>query len=81
MKDESTSDMAVKACRKALDRMGMEPENLDLVISTTDVPDFVASPTSAVIQHKLSAENAGTFDINAACTDDTIGLRLDHSIS
>lgn len=74
--DEAPSDMAVEASREALDRGDLDPEDLDLIILTTDTPDYITPPTSPIIQHKLGAENAGTFDINAACTDETIGLAV-----
>jgi len=74
--DEATSDMAVHAAREALERAGLTPDDLDLIILATDTPDFISPPTSAVIQHKLGATNAGVFDINAACTDETIALAI-----
>jgi len=74
--DESTSDMAVEAARHALQNANLKPEDLDLLILATDTPDFVSPPTSAVIQYKLGAKNAGCFDINAACTDVPIGLAI-----
>jgi 3-oxoacyl-[acyl-carrier-protein] synthase-3 len=74
--DESTSDMATRAARDALERARIAPEEVDLLILATDTPDFVSPPTSAVIQHKLGAKNAGVFDINAACTDETIALAI-----
>jgi len=74
--DEATSDLAVAAARSALRQAGLGPGDVDLIILATDTPDFVSPPTSAVIQHKLGARNAGTFDINAACTDETIALAI-----
>jgi 3-oxoacyl-[acyl-carrier-protein] synthase-3 len=74
--DETTSDMATYAARDALKRAGLSPDDVDLIILATDTPDFVTPPTSAVIQHKLGAGNAGAFDINAACTDETIALAI-----
>lgn len=74
--DESTSDMAVEASEEALDRANLDPEDLDLIILATDTPDYVSPPTSAVIQKKLGVEDAGVFDVNAACTDETIGLAI-----
>ncbi len=71
---ESTSDMAVQAAREALRAAHLSPEDLDLIILATDTPDYVTPPTSAIIQHKLGATRAGTFDINAACADETIAL-------
>ncbi|HNR24350.1 MAG TPA: ketoacyl-ACP synthase III [Candidatus Bipolaricaulis anaerobius] len=74
--NEATSDIGVRAAREALLRAGLVPEDVDLIILATDTPDFISPPTSAVIQHKLGATNAGAFDINAACTDETIALAL-----
>lgn len=74
--NEATSDMAVEAARQALKNANLKPEDLDLLILATDTPDFVSPPTSAVIQHKLGAKNAGCFDINAACTDVPIALSI-----
>lgn len=73
---ESTSDMAVKAGQEALNRANLKPEEIDLIILATDTPDYVTPPTSAIIQHKLGAKNAGCFDLNAACADETIGLAI-----
>ncbi len=74
--DESTSDMAVHAARDALGKANLTADDIDLIILATDTPDFVSPPTSAVIQHKLGASHAGVFDINAACTDETIALAI-----
>jgi 3-oxoacyl-[acyl-carrier-protein] synthase-3 len=74
--DEATSDMGVRAAREALRQAGLTPKDVDLIILATDTPDFISPPTSAVIQHKLGAANAGVFDVNAACTDETIALAL-----
>ena len=74
--DESTSDMAVEAAREALEQAKLKPEDVDLLILATDTPDYISPPTSAIIQYKLGAVNAGVFDINAACTDETIALAI-----
>ncbi len=64
---ESTSDLIVPAAEKALRQAGIRAEALDLIIIATDTPDYISPPTSAVIQHRLGAKNAGVFDVNAAC--------------
>jgi 3-oxoacyl-[acyl-carrier-protein] synthase-3 len=66
-KDEVTSDLALAAAREALDRAGVGPADLDLVIVATDTPDQPSPATAAVLQHKLGAANAGTYDVNCAC--------------
>ncbi|MDR3671631.1 MAG: ketoacyl-ACP synthase III [Holophaga sp.] len=65
--DWATSDLALPAARQALDRAGIRPEQVDLIILGTDSPDYITPATSVVLQHKLGAINAGTFDIGCAC--------------
>ena len=65
--DWATSDLAVRAARQALERAGKKPEDVDLIIVGTDSPDFVTPATSVVVQDKLGAKNAGTFDVGCAC--------------
>ena len=64
---EATSDLAVQASLQAMNRAKVKSEDIDLIILSTDTPDYLSPATSVVIQHKLGAKNAGTFDINAAC--------------
>jgi 3-oxoacyl-[acyl-carrier-protein] synthase III len=72
--DWATSDVALPAARQALERAGRTPEDVDLVILGTDSPDYITPATSVVLQHKLGAKNAGTFDIGCACASFPTGL-------
>ena len=63
----STSDLALRAARQALQRAGKKPEDIDLIILGTDSPDYITPATSVVLQSKLGAKNAGTFDVGCAC--------------
>ena len=65
--DEVTSDLALHAGRQALENAGIEPDELDMIILSTDTPDYLSPATSVVVQHKLGATKAGTFDVNCAC--------------
>ncbi len=68
-KDEKTSDMGTKAARKALDRAGMQPEDIDMVVCATISPDYFCMPaTATIISANLGIKNATAFDISAACT-------------
>ncbi|MCK5264542.1 MAG: hypothetical protein KAR03_02955, partial [Candidatus Thorarchaeota archaeon] len=51
--DEVTSDLAVHAGREALENAGLEVDELDLIIVSTDTPDYLSPATSVVVQHKL----------------------------
>jgi 3-oxoacyl-[acyl-carrier-protein] synthase III len=65
--DETTSDMIVAAARQALDRAGLAPADLDLILVATDTPDYISPATASVVQAKLAAGEAGTYDVNCAC--------------
>jgi len=70
----ATSDVALPAAKLALERAGRKPEDVDLIILGTDSPDYITPATSVVLQHKLGAKNAGTFDIGCACASFPTGL-------
>jgi 3-oxoacyl-[acyl-carrier-protein] synthase III len=63
----ATSDLAVRAARQALGRAGVLAEELDMILVGTDSPDYMTPATSVVVQHKLGASKAGTFDVGCAC--------------
>ncbi|MEM9291095.1 MAG: ketoacyl-ACP synthase III [Acidobacteriota bacterium] len=72
--DWASSDLALPAAQQALERAGRRPEDIDLLIVGTDSPDYITPATSTVLQHKLGAKNAGTFDVGCACASFPTGL-------
>jgi 3-oxoacyl-[acyl-carrier-protein] synthase-3 len=70
----ATSDVALPAARQALERAKRRPEEVDLIILGTDSPDYITPSTSVVLQGKLGAVNAGTFDVGCACASFPTGL-------
>jgi 3-oxoacyl-[acyl-carrier-protein] synthase-3 len=65
--EQVTSDLIVEASKKALERAGIAAADLDLIIVSTDTPDYLSPSTSIVVQNKLGADKAGCYDINSAC--------------
>lgn len=65
--DWAASDLALRAAQQALQRAGRSAADLDLIILGTDSPDYITPATSVVLQSKLGAKNAGTFDVGCAC--------------
>lgn len=65
--DWAASDLALRASRIALQRSGHSVDDVDLIILGTDSPDYITPATSVVLQSKLGAKRAGTFDVGCAC--------------
>jgi 3-oxoacyl-[acyl-carrier-protein] synthase-3 len=74
--DQATSDLIIPAAEEALKNAGLTAKDLDLIVVATDTPDYLSPSTAAVVQHKLQAKNAGTFDINSACAGFVAALDL-----
>jgi 3-oxoacyl-[acyl-carrier-protein] synthase-3 len=66
--NESTADLAEAASMRALESAGLTADQLDLIILATDTPEHLSPATSVVVQHRIGAKNAGTFDVNCACS-------------
>ena len=64
---ESTADLVEAASKQALERAGLKASKIDLIIVATDTPEFISPSTASVLQHRLGAKKAGTFDLNTAC--------------
>ena len=67
---DDVGDVRPRACARrssALERAGKTPEDIDLIIVGTDSPDYITPATSVIVQDKLGAKNAGTFDVGCAC--------------
>ena len=65
--DMCTSDLAVEACKQALEDANLKPEDIDLLILATSSPDVPLSSTAGIIQDKLGCVECPAFDINAVC--------------
>jgi 3-oxoacyl-[acyl-carrier-protein] synthase-3 len=65
---ESSSTMAVRAARQALERANLPPFSLDLIIVATATPDYIFPASACIVQDALGAINAGAFDLEAACS-------------
>ena len=72
--DEASSDLSVKAAEKALKKAGIRAEELDMIIVTTVTPDMNFPATACLVQDRLGAKKAATFDLSAACTGFIYGI-------
>ena len=66
--DDTTSSMAVKAARAAMESAGAQPDEIGLVIVATSTPDYNTFPSTAcLVQDALGCKTAGAYDLQAAC--------------
>ena len=63
---ESTSDLALKACQKALKMAGVRPEDVDLIVVGTITPDYPFPSAAAILQSQLHNKKAFAFGEAAA---------------
>jgi 3-oxoacyl-[acyl-carrier-protein] synthase-3 len=74
--EETVQMMSVGASRKAIDRAGIAPEQIDCVIVAT-VTHLLQTPAVATaIAYELGTDQAAAFDISAACAGFCHGLAL-----
>jgi 3-oxoacyl-[acyl-carrier-protein] synthase-3 len=74
--NEYTSDIASKAALRAIERAGIAPEQIDLIIVATITPDMLSPSTACLVQQKIGAKRAAAFDIEAACSGFIYGLEI-----
>ena len=65
--DEGTYSLATDAAREALERSGLDPSDIQLVIVGTVSGDYIWPSAACHVQNALGLKNAGAFDISAAC--------------
>jgi 3-oxoacyl-[acyl-carrier-protein] synthase-3 len=69
LKDENPSGMAKIATLRALEAANLTPNDIDLILFSTTIPDQFFPNTACMLQHKLGITNGcPAIDINAACT-------------
>ena len=67
--NESALDLGIEAAKKALDKSGLQPEEIDMVIVASSAPPQLYPAIGCRIQSALGlANNVPAFDITAACS-------------
>lgn len=77
---ETTFTLALEAGRRAVDRAGIAPDEIDMIIVATITPDYGFPAVANLVQDALGASNAAAFDVNAACTGFICGLAIAHGL-
>ena len=64
---ERTSDLALAAVQKLLEKTNTRADEIDLLIVATDTPDYLSPSTASVVCFRAGLSQAGSFDLNSAC--------------
>ena len=66
-RNESTSDLAIRAGSGALERAGINPKDVGLLLLATSTPDHLLPPTAPLVAHELGLAQSGAIDLAGAC--------------
>ncbi|MCA1585440.1 MAG: ketoacyl-ACP synthase III [Acidobacteria bacterium] len=72
----ATSDLAKEAALGAIERAGLTPDDIDVIIVGTVTPDMFFPSTACLVQEKIGASRAWGFDLSAACSAFTYALTV-----
>jgi len=75
-KEMGAADMGVGASLVAMERAGIAPGEIDLIVVSTATPDRLLPSTACDIQAILGAKNAAAYDVSAACTGFIYALEI-----
>jgi len=65
---KGTSDIALVAVTRLLEKTGTSPDEIDFVLCATVTPDMQFPATASIIADKAGIKNAFHFDLNAGCS-------------
>jgi len=74
--DETTASLGTEASVNALRMAKLAPKDVELIIVSTSSPEYIFPSTASLVQDRLGAENAGAFDLSAACTGFIFALNM-----
>ncbi len=65
---ESLSELASRAARQIMERAGVTPEEVELIVIGTCTADYATPSLACMVQKEIGAKNAVAFDVTAACS-------------
>src|SRR5690242_19982205 len=64
---EGASDLALPACRAALDMAGMKPEDVEYILFNTMTPDYLLPGSGPLLGAKLGIPGVPALDLRQQC--------------
>ena len=78
--EEALTDLALPACRRALEMAGIEPASVDLVVVATVTPDMAFPSAGALLADALGMPDAAAYDLSAGCTGFVYAIAQAHAM-
>lgn len=73
---DTTANMGTKAARIALERAGLQPNDVDFIIFATLSPDYYFPGPGTMVQHELGIDTVGALDVRNQCSGFIYGLSV-----
>jgi 3-oxoacyl-[acyl-carrier-protein] synthase III len=74
--EQASSDLAVEACRAALQAAGLQSNAVEAIVVSTTSPDMAFPSTACHLQRKLACPGVAAFDVAASCSGFLYGLSM-----
>ncbi len=72
----STHELGIPAAKEAIKASGIDATDIDLILCATSTPDKMFPSTACLIQEGIGAAECPAFDLLAACSGFTYGLKV-----
>jgi 3-oxoacyl-[acyl-carrier-protein] synthase-3 len=79
-KSQCTSDLAIEAANRCLEKVHFKPDELDVIILATSSPDRMQPATATRVQMEIGADRAYAFDINSVCSGGIYAIHIADSL-
>jgi 3-oxoacyl-[acyl-carrier-protein] synthase-3 len=66
--EDTTTSMGVKAAKIAVERSGLELQDIDFIVFATISPDYYFPGPGVALQHELGLKTVGALDIRNQCS-------------
>ncbi len=74
--DDTTASMGVKAAKIAIERAGIDKNDIDFIVFATLSPDMYFPGPGVQVQHALDIKTVGAIDVRNQCSGFVYGISL-----
>ncbi len=75
-----SSDLGIEAGREAMVDAGVRPDDIDILVTATMTPDYMAPGIAGLVQHGLGLGHVASFDLRQQCSGFLYALDLADSM-